>query len=416
MDTVLPPGLIRKRKIKKLCWTGSVLIFVVILFMVLRAIIQPSLLRENIQTSIAEIGTIEATISASGVIIPEYEQVITTPIQTKIEKVFLNSGDLVQAGDRVLQLNTDQIQNRYDKYIDELELLKNDKNQLHQRLQNQQIDLQAQLDIKEMEVQFIASQLDREIHLHEIGGSSKENLEQAELNLEIARRELLQLTQKIENQKTILATDLKGLDLKISIQRNIIGETVRQIALAESRPGKSGIVTWINNNIGSTVGAGEIIARVADLGSFRVEAKISDIHADRLHVGGKARIRNNKIDLTGRISGIHPTVENGIITFLIELDDKSHQSLRSNLRVDIFVVTSSKDDALRVKNGSFYNGSVDQEVFIIKSDKAIRKIVNIGKTNYDYVEIQGDIHAGDEVIISDMQNFRHMEEVPISKD
>ena len=38
----------------------------------------------------------------------------------------------------------------------------------------------------------------------------------------------------------------------------------------------------------------------------------------------------------------------------------------------------------------------------------------IGVSNFDWVELQGDIDAGDEVVISNMDDYRHMEEVSIT--
>ncbi len=416
MDRELPAEVIRRSKIKKFATAAAVAAFLLVCYLVLQALITPSLKRSKIRTSVAERGMIEATVSASGVVVPEFEQIITSPISSTIEKILLRSGDSVKADQSILQLNQEQLQLSYEKLIDELKVQKNRKKQLSLDTEKKQIDLKSSHEIKKLQTQFVQSQYDRAKRLNEIGGATSEELERAALNLDITRRELNQLASQIENQETSLQVALEGLDLQISIQENRINEIRRQIALAEGRAGRDGIITFVNENIGSPVSSGDIIARVADLSSFKIEASISDIHADKLKPGGLVKVRIGDVNLSGRISSIRPAVQNGIMTFMVVLDNKSDKVLRPNIRADIFVVTSYKDNVIRVENGSFYDGLVDQEVYIVRGDRAIRKIVDIGVANFDYVEIQGDIAEGDEVIISEMKKYRHMDEVEIEND
>ena len=415
MDRALPIEVVRKSRIKKLSGVTAVVLFVSVGFFALRAVISPTLQRDKIRAAIAERGSIEATVTASGVVVPEFEQVIISPVSSIIEKTFKKSGDSVKSGEPVLQLNKDVLQMSYKQLQDEWALKKNKKQQLKFDLERKQIDLQASHEIKKLQTQFVQSRYDRVKYLHDIGGANQEEFDRASLNLEIARRELEQVARQLENQKVSVTAELQGLDLEILIQENKIHEIRRDLELADARAGRAGVLTWVNDNLGSQVSPGDELARVTDLGSFKVEAGISDIHADKLKVGGAVRVRIGEKILAGQINSIRPAVQNGIMTFIVELEKRADRSLRPSLRTDVFVVTSYTDDVVRVKNGPFYTGLVDQEVFIIKGDRAVRKIVNIGAANFDYVEIQGDIAPGDEVIISDMRDYRHMKEIDIEE-
>jgi HlyD family secretion protein len=125
------------------------------------------------------------------------------------------------------------------------------------------------------------------------------------------------------------------------------------------------------------------------------------------------KIRINETNLTGIISSIKPTIENGIINFIVELDDKTNELLRSNLRVDVFVITSSKTDVVRVENGPFINGSGRQDIFVIDDDTAYRRTVIIGDTNFDWAEIESGLEPGEKVIITNMEDHLHQTEVRI---
>ncbi len=413
MDKELSRNEIRKIKLRKAAYFLLPLGLIIIGVLAFRSIINPSVKRSSILTAFAEIGSIEGTVSASGIVIPEHEQALACPVQSRIEEIYFRVGESVKSGDSISKLNTESLQNDYDKLLNEMELKKNNKAQLNLKLERLRIDLQAQYDIKELQAKSIETEVQQKKHLYSIGAGTKLDLEQAELKLEIARRELAQLKNQMVNQQELLAADLKELDLQINIQNSRIKEIDRKIELAGARADRDGVITWIKDDIGSSVNPGDVIARIADLSSFKVEAEISDIHADKLIINGPAKIRLNDIQLTGRISGIMPTIQNGVITFIIELDDKTDKSLRSNLRVDVDVVTSIIDDIIRAKNGPYINGSGLQEIFVIEGEKAYKRKAKIGATNFYFVEIQSGVKKGEEVIISDMEDYIHRDEIKI---
>ena len=79
MDKELSKEHIRKRKLKKTIKYIIELVSFIMLFVIFKNIINPSIQRSRIQTAIAEVGAIEGTITASGIVVPEFEQVLTSP-------------------------------------------------------------------------------------------------------------------------------------------------------------------------------------------------------------------------------------------------------------------------------------------------------------------------------------------------
>ncbi|MFC1850673.1 hypothetical protein ACFL27_10815 [candidate division CSSED10-310 bacterium] len=92
MDRELSKKVVLQKRIKKLL---SGLLLMLLFFLGgwgLRHLLQSSLLRDRIRTAIAELGAMEATLIASGVVLPEYYQVLTSAIQSKIEEVYIRAG------------------------------------------------------------------------------------------------------------------------------------------------------------------------------------------------------------------------------------------------------------------------------------------------------------------------------------
>ena len=201
----------------------------------------------------------------------------------------------------------------------------------------------------------------------------------------------------------------------MAIQSKDLKEFSRKLEQAEVVASRPGVLTWVNENVGTTVSEGEALARVADLGSFRIEGAISDIYGEKIHVGQAAIIRINEQDLSGLVSNIKPTVTDGVIQFVVQLEEQNHELLRPNLKVEVFLVTQSKNNTIRVANGPIFKGRKQQAIYVVEKGIAKRREVKIGLSNFDYVEILDNLKAGEEVIITDMKDYMHLEEVIINE-
>ncbi|WP_266204828.1 efflux RND transporter periplasmic adaptor subunit [Pontibacter kalidii] len=376
-----------------------------------RSLLAPGIRRSEVRTAVVERGPVVATLTASGVVVPEHEQAITSPIQARIEQVVRNTGEQVQPGEQVLLLDRSYTQLAYDKLKDEQQLNQHKSVQMRLELEKKLNSLESQLAIKRMNVKSLEAQLEDEQYLLKIGGGTREQVKQAELKLKIAQQELAQLEQDIESERKLLKADEQELSFTLAMNGRSLEELERKMEQAEVRATRPGVVTWVKNEIGSSVNAGEVIARLADLSSFRVQASISDAFADQLHVGGEAVARINNTDLKGSIVAIEPSVKNGTVTFYVALQEKSHQLLRPSLRVDLFVTTTTKNNTLRVKNGPYFNSGSLDKLFVLREDELIQVPARTGVSNTDFVELENGVEPGDVVVISDMKDYEHVQKV-----
>ena len=130
-------------------------------------------------------------------------------------------------------------------------------------------------------------------------------------------------------------------------------------------------------------------------------------------MGLPATVRSGDTCLPGRVDKILPSVENGIVTFQVQLDTKDHPILRPNLRVDVHAVTEQHQDTMRIKRGPLLNVDGQEMVFVVRGDMAVRTPVTVGLSNFENYEITLGLVVSDEVIISDMSSFREVKEVKI---
>ncbi len=416
MDRALPASVTRNRRLRILAVLAVGIVVIIVAILLLKLLTSTSIKRSRIRTAVAEIGRVDATVQASGTVVPAFEEAITAPVSATVEAVFLQVGDSVRTGQSILRLDETALESSRQQIHDELELQRTRKHQLSLQLERQRIDIEGSYDIKQLEAKYARAQYNRDKYLFDIGGLSGDDLARSELSLQMAEREMEKLAATVENQKAALEIDLAAVELEIRIQQSRLQEITRQLDLAEARPTRDGVVTWISDDIGTSVAAGAVVARVADLRTFKVEATISDVHAVKLIAGTLVRVKLNNQSLDGRIEAVRPAVKDGVMSFLVTLNDAGNRSLRPNLRTDVFVVTGSRDSVLRVANGPFYSGVRDQTVFVIAGNKAKAHKVDIGASNIDWVELLGDIKPGDEVIVSDMRKYQNMTRLSIQRD
>ncbi len=415
MDRPLDARFQRWRLIKRILFTLVGLTLVLALFAWGPGWLSPSISRGRIRTAVVDSGPIEATITASGVVQPEFEQVLSSPIDARVVKILKRPGDMLRKGEPIVTLDVGESTLALERLDQQIAIKQNAQSKLKLDLENKLITLQGQLKTQQLELKSLELEVERSQRLREQGLISEEELNRTQVQKEKARIELDQLKAGVSNAQSSTATELEGLALEMNILQKEREDAQRVLERATTNADRDGVLTWVVNEEGATVRKGDVIARIADLNSFRVEANVSDVHAATLVPGMPVRVKLNESDyLSGHVTNILPTIKDGVMTLRAGLDDKANAQLRSNLRVDVYIVTASKDRALRVRRGPAINGEGRTDLFVIRGDTAVKTPVEIGIASFDNYEVKSGLMEGDEVIISDMTDYEHLKEIRLN--
>lgn len=414
MDKELSANEVRKQKSKN--WLIGIMALAVVALIVwwVRNSLSSSVSKSEIRTAVAEMGAVENTLTASGEVQPEFEQVITSPITAVIQQVSLDAGSNVKAGEKILELDKEATQLNFDKEKDQLDLKRNTIVKLHLDLDKSFYDLKISDSIKAMKIASLKADVENAKRLQKAGGGTREAIETAQMNLRIAELEKKQLENDIKIKQQTMRADLRESELSAQIQEKQLMEYNSKLQKANIIAMRPGVLTYVNKNLGSKVAEGEILARLADLGSFKIIGAISDNYADQVKIGMPVIIRINNTQLRGSLTNIQPSVQNNILSFDVALDSKSTDMLRPKLKVEAYLITAAQQNVVRVANGPAFKGATVQDVFVLRKDgKAEKRTVKIGLTNFDYVEIKEGIKPGETVIITDLSEYKNTKELEI---
>lgn len=352
-------------------------------------------------------GTIETSMTASGTVVPAFEEIITTPIPSRIVETYLKVGDSVMAGTPILKLDLHSSESDYEKLQDEFKIKHFKLNQMKINNQTYLSDLAMQIKVSSMKLNRMRAELKNELYLDSLGAGTTDKVRQAELSVSVSQLELEQMRQKLTNETEVRAADEKVQDLELSILQKNVEQMKRKLEDARICAPRAAILTYLNTQVGAQVGQGERIAVISDLAHFKIEGEIADTYADRLRIGGKAKVRVGKDKIDGVISNVAPLSKNGVILFELQINEDGHSKLRSGLKTDVYILSAIRDDVVRISNSSYYKGAGEYELFVKTNDGQLeRRIIRLGDSNYEYVEVLNGLQPGEQVVISDMQDFK----------
>lgn len=415
MDRAIPKEQIRRERLRR--WAkigGGALALGLIVALGIWAM-RPSVSSSNIRLSLAEVGTIEVSIGASGRVAPAFEEIIIAPITSRIVEVYQRAGDSVDVGTPLLGLDLKSIETEYHKALDQVRMKEHTIEQARVKATTSHAEGEMSLKVGAMQLDKMAVEVRNERYLDSIGAGTTDKVREVQLRYDVARLEQEKATRQLHGAKAVSESELKVMQLELAILRRNLDETKRILDDAQIRSPRKGVLTFINNQIGAPVSTGSQVATLSDLSHFRIDAEIADSYGDRISVGGKTIVRLGNEELQGVVSNLTPLSKNGVIQFTVQLSHDDHPRLRSGLKVDVHVMNAIRADVVRIANGPYFNGKGTYDLFVRSGGELLRRRVVLGDSNYQWVEVVSGLEPGEEVVISDMTNYKDRERLVISE-
>ena len=402
MDREISKEVRRKEQRKQIIKIGGGVGAAVAVIAVIISFLQTSLNRKDLTISTVDQGVIEVSVSASGKVIPAFEEIINSPINTRIVEIYKKGGDSVDVGTPILKLDLQSAETEYKKKLDEQQMKQLELEKLRVTGHSKLSEMEMNLKVSRMELDRKAVELRNERYLDSLGAGTTDKVRQVELDYNVSQLKLKEDEQKYINEQALAEADLKVKELELNIFRKSLAETKRTLDDAQVRSPRKAILTYVNNEIGAQVSEGTKIAIVSDLSHFKIEGEIADTYGDRIAAGSKAVVKIGSDKLEGTVSDVTPLSKNGVISFTVQLEEDNHRRLRSGLKTDVYVMNAVKDDVMRIANASYYVGKGEYDLFVVNGDQLLKRKVQLGDSNYEYVEVISGLQPGDQVVVSDM--------------
>ena len=238
------------------------------------------------------------------------------------------------------------------------------------------------LSNQQTQIANLERDLQRYKELFEVGGISKQQIEQMEVELEVAKSSSSNLS-----ENTTLTSPING------------------------------IVTQRNYDSGD-MPSGMHILQIEDFNPVKLLINVSENLYTKISKGMEVQIAVDVYpgeEFTGKITLIHPTINQASHTFPVEVRiPNSDSRIRPGMFARVNINLGSNESIL-VPDASILKqtGSNDRHVFVIKDGKADKKIITVGQHLGDHYEVISGIDAGDEIVVAGASRLSDKQEVEV---
>jgi len=356
---------------------------------------------------------IESVVVAPGQIDPKVKVNISAHVVGKIEQLYVQEGDTVRKGQKIVELEKPAFIAQRDRARAELGNRRIEVIRARAQLSNAQL---AYRRAQNLQTQGIQAQelLDRS-HMELENGraafqSAEEGVRQAEATVVQAQTDL---------SRTTIVSPIDGKVVQLNAHE---GEVV---------------ITGTMNNPGS------VIAIIADLSGILVEAEVGETEVVAIKAGQPARTKVDAVpekEYLGRVTEIGSSAAirqgagSGIRYFKVKVGiDNPDERLRPGMTSQVSIVTSSSPDAVSVPiqsvvervPGAKKGEEAEQDapkkkyVFVVKDGKAKMVEVRTGISDATHVAIVSGLKHGDPVVIGPFRTLTKLHDgdsVTITKE
>lgn len=376
----------------------------VLLFLLFRFIGNPSFLAsgsKKYQTSVVDRGQVFIPLEATGVVEPENEVILLSPINSIIKKIKKEPGSRVSKGEVIIELDDKPTREEIEQISDQLEVKCNSLERSKLEGQMARIDLDYNVEVKKLRITSIKSQLADEEQLLSVGGISSAKLDETKQNLVLAEKDLDMVLKKNAIRLKQMKTEESGLNLQIEIQQKQMADKIEMLGRLNIKAPSNGIILSISGKEGEKVGNDKMLITLSDLSTFKIKGLIDEKFSEYVKTGNPVYVLAENEKLTGSIGNVTPTVTDNKIHFNVHLENSNNPKLIPNQTIKLQVLKSVKNEVLRISAHNKFYANAEQTIYVLDSGNMVKRIVTLGMKGNDYQEIISGLKIGDKVITSD---------------
>jgi HlyD family secretion protein len=373
----------------------------------------PAVDRATVWSDEVKRGPMLRDVRGLGTLVPEDIRWIPAQTDSRVDRWVLRPGATVKPGSVIMELSDPALQR--EALDAEFQLkgaeadLANLKVQVDSDLMNQKaIEAGVRSDYEQAKIQH---EVDAKLVAEGLAADVTERLSRV-------KEQQLAIRVQLEGERTKVAVDsakarLAAQQAKIDEQNALFQLKKSQVDALHVRAGIEGVLQLVPVEVGQHVTPGTNLARVADPKKLKAEIKIAETQAKDVIIGQTASVDTRNGIVTGHVSRVDPSVQNGTVTVDVQFDGLLPDGARPYLSVDGTVELENLKNVLYV--GRPVHGASQSTISLFKltadGSEAVRTNVKLGRSSVNTVEILDGLQVGDRVILSDMSQWDNYDRI-----
>jgi HlyD family secretion protein len=372
---------------------------------------------DRTQISTVTKGPFQEFIAVMGSVIPRNTYFLDALEGGTVEKIYIEAGTMVKAGDSILKLsNTNTV---LDIMWRESDLFNASNNLRQTRLQMEQYKMQIRMQMNDVEnlLQQEKRKYDRYAELVKTDLISQHEFEIQKDQYEylVRKREITVDTQK--NDLEFRELQLRSLDESVRRLQESLQMAKRKLENLVVRAPVTGYLTALDAQIGESKTPGKRLGQIDILEGFKVRAQIDENYLPRIEIG-----RTGVFELAGQQYGltvrkVYPEVKDNRFEVDLEFAAAEPKGVTRGQTLHIDLNLSDLTEAMLLAKGGFYAATGGNWVYVVDpaGKFADKRTIKLGRQNTREYEVLEGLQPGDKVVTSSYESFGGIDRLVFKK-
>ena len=324
-----------------------------------------------------------------------------------VEKILIEEGSPVRAGDAILILNNDnldlQILNSEAELAEKENILRNTQIQMEQ----QKLDVRQNVLEYGMQVDRLRRAYEQQKALYEDKLIAKEEYLKAEEDYRLGKQKYDLMAERSKQDSLYRGTQIDRMEESLeNMQLNMSMIRRRKSNLIVKAPidGELGLLDVV---LGQSIAAGTKIGQINSVGTYKVEAQIDEHYIDRVIAGLEATFERQGETYSTVIRKVYPEVRDGKFKADFKFDGEQPDNIRAGQTYYLNLQLGQPEEAVIIPRGTFYQKTGGKWIYVVNKDgtKAVKREIRIGRQNPQYYEVLEGLEPGEKVITSGYDTY-----------
>ena len=324
-----------------------------------------------------------------------------------VEKILIEEGSPVKAGDAILILNNDnldlQILNSEAELAEKENILRNTQIQMEQ----QKLDVRQNVLEYGTQVERLKRAYEQQKALYEDKLIAKEDYLKAEEDYRLAKQKYELIRERSKQDSLYRGTQIDRMEESLDnmlLNMQMIRKRKSNLIVKAPIDGELGLLDVV---LGQSIQSGTKIGQINSVGVYKVEAQIDEHYIDRVVEGLEATFERQGDTYSTLIRKVYPEVRDGKFKADFKFDGEQPDNIRSGQTYYLNLQLGQPEEAVIIPRGTFYQKTGGKWIYVVNKDgnKAVKREIRIGRQNPQYYEVLEGLEPGEKVITSGYETY-----------
>ncbi|MCO6500347.1 MAG: efflux RND transporter periplasmic adaptor subunit [Vicingus serpentipes] len=159
---------------------------------------------------------------------------------------------------------------------------------------------------------------------------------------------------------------------------------------------------------GAFLKQGDLITTLSANKQLKVDFTIAQIHTKSIEINKPVLVLIGNDTLEANVYAINPIIDAQTRTLNVRalLNQKVDKKIKPGTFAEVLIATDVLEDAILIPTQAVIPSINEQTVYVYKSGKAVRKVIQMGNRNADKVLVLEGLSVGDTVITTGLLNIK----------